>query len=95
MQRPRDDSRPLFVWGAGLILLGIKNKHSRRDAMDRRAFLQSATLAAAAASAATPAAAAPDAHATDTHKAAAPAGAGSRDWGFRHPKGEPVMKRFN
>src|SRR6185437_16899557 len=63
--------------------------------MDRRAFLQSATLAAAAAGAATPVAAAPDTHATESHKAATPGMTGSHDWGFRHPKGEPVMKRFN
>jgi dienelactone hydrolase len=63
--------------------------------MDRRAFLQSATLAAAAAGAATPAAAASGTHASESPKAAAPAMKGSRDWGFRHPKGEPVMKRFN
>ena len=63
--------------------------------MDRRAFLQSATLAATAAGAVTPAAAAPDTHAAESHKAAASTMTAGRDWGFRHPKGEPVVKRFN
>jgi dienelactone hydrolase len=63
--------------------------------MDRRAFLQSAPLAAAAGAAtaaATPASAdTPSMAKSAEHKSAA----GARDWGFRHPKGEPVMKRFN
>ncbi|HEY1504649.1 MAG TPA: CocE/NonD family hydrolase [Stellaceae bacterium] len=62
--------------------------------MDRRAFLQSATLAAAAGTV-TPAAAAPDTHATESRNAPASAVTGSHDWGFRHPKGAPVAKRFN
>jgi dienelactone hydrolase len=61
--------------------------------MDRRSFLQSATLAAAA-GAATAAATQASAGAPSAAHAGAST-AGSRDWGLRHPKGAPVMKRFN
>ena len=71
--------------------------------MDRRAFLQSATLAAAAGTA-TAAAAAPasaDLHSVATsveHKVrdvTHPGAAARRDWSHRHPRGEPVVRRFN
>jgi hypothetical protein len=59
--------------------------------MDRRAFLQSGTVVAAAGSALANAVAPAAAAAENAGVRAAP----TRDWLQRHPKGAPVMKRFD
>jgi hypothetical protein len=71
-----------------ILISSPRKRLTKRNVMDRRAFLQSGTLAAATgaaiASAVTPAGAEKADITTD-----------GRDWSHRDPKGEPVVKRFD